>query len=180
MNKTEIFTALGDIKLVSEVKRFVPNSIAHFNTQLQHIKIGEKVACTFSHHKVTRSSEQLKYYMVLCGYIAQHSGDTDLNDPYSKVEVHDALCRAKFGTKTIKLGDIEQEVRRSVSDSAKMPKSDMVELVTFAKEVCKKLGIKVPTKAELGYVEEKDEVSAIEDMGKGVEYPENTLDKSEF
>jgi len=61
------------------------------------------------------------------------------------------IMRQKFGVKRVKLGKIEQEVRQSISDDAKMSKSDCVELISFDLELCQELGIKVPTPEELGY-----------------------------
>lgn len=48
---------------------------------------------------------------------------------------------------------IEIEVPRSIADRAQVPKDDMGELIEYELELCERLGVRVPTKQELGYLE---------------------------
>jgi hypothetical protein len=143
--RKEIFTVLGTIQRVEDRHRFIPNSPGHMSACVSRIPLGKPVSCTFYDQIPTRSEGQLAYHWVLMGHIATHTG-------YTKDEVHDAIMRKKFGTKKIKLAGMEIEVRKSVSDKARFPKSDMVELISYDREICDRLEIVVPTAEELGYI----------------------------
>lgn len=143
--RKELFTVLGTVVVADGRKRFLPMSPGHLQTRMQSLPQGKKLAATFYDTVATRSGSQLAYYHILVQYIADECG-------YTHDECHDALMRLKFGTKTIELAGRSVEVRRSVSDAARMPKYEMVELVEYALEVCAELGIYVPTREELGYL----------------------------
>ena len=44
------------------------------------------------------------------------------------------------------------EVRKSISNEARLPKYDAVELITYDLELCQWAGIIVPTAESLGYI----------------------------
>ncbi len=139
-----IFTALATIE-DGPRKRLKLKSADHWQHWINKLYPGKEYAVTVEEHAAGRSQSQLAYYWVLLGYIADETGHTP-------EELHDAIVRQKFGTKVIKVGAIEQSVRRSIADSARFPKSDMVELIQTVLELCTGLGIVVPTKQELGYI----------------------------
>lgn len=143
--KKELFTALGQVKLVDGVKRFVPDSSDYVRDKFSRMEVGKKLSCTFFDKVPSRSQAQLAYHMILMGYLAEYSGCT-------REQMHDAVMRLKFGTKKISLMGMEVHVRKSVSDDARFPKYDMVELIDYDLELCKWAEIKVPTREELGYL----------------------------
>ena len=96
--------------------------------------------------KSTRTEQQLRYYAVLVGLLADYTGNT-------WEEMHDALMRLKWGTKKVKIGKEIVEVRKSISNSAKFKLTDMIEQIEFTLEKCFELDIVVPTKQELGYID---------------------------
>lgn len=144
-NDKKLFTVLGSVVQVENRRRFKVNSPMHLESALRRLPMGKQIAITFSERVPTRSQAQLAYHWVLIGYIADHSG-------YTSEETHDAVMRMKFGTKSIRLGSRTVEVRRSVADIARMPKLDMVDLITYDLELCTELNIRVPTAEDLGYI----------------------------
>jgi hypothetical protein len=124
--------------------------------------LNKQFAVKFTSKVGSRSANQLKYYWVLLGLISDYNGNTP-------EELHDFVMRAKFGTKIITLGKITQEVRRSISEGARMSASDCIELITFVLDICRDLEINVPTAEELGYVNTKEKIAPInnypEDIG---------------
>lgn len=140
----EIFTCLGSIAEHYGEKLFLPKSVKYLEDNLKRLPVGKEVTCTFYEHKATRSNQQLRYHMVLCGYIAEYTG-------YSVPECHDAVMRIVFGTKIISLGGMNVQVRQSISDSAKMKKEDVVSLISYDLELCGRLDINVPSAESLGY-----------------------------
>ena len=148
----EIFSANGTIGKVETSDNgtvrtrhtFIPSSQRYLWDCLNRIPVGNKVSVTFFGHKATRSSSQLAYHHVLVEYIAKHAG-------YTHEEMHDAIMRLKFGTKTLEILGKKVEVRKSISEKARMTKSDAVELIDFDLKICAELGINVPTASELGY-----------------------------
>lgn len=119
---------------------------AHYRQYLKtKTRTGDKGTLYLSFKKPTRSEQQLRYYWVLIGYLAEYTG-------FTEDEVHDALMKLKFGTKTIQIGNDRVEVRKSISNSARFPKSDMLELIDFAMEKCMEFDIHVPSAQELGYI----------------------------
>jgi hypothetical protein len=108
-------------------------------------KEGELGTLELKFKKPTRSESQLRYYWVLVGMIAEHTGYTD-------DEVHDALMKLKWGTKRVKIGNNVAEVRKSISNSARFSKVDMIEHIEFTLEKCNELDIYVPSREELGYL----------------------------
>lgn len=144
-NRKKVFTAIAYIVMDRGKKKLQLNSSAHWQMEINKLWPGKKYAITVEEYKPARSKEQLAYYWVLLGYLADYSGHTS-------EELHDAIMRRKFGTKKIKVGNLEEEVRKSIADTARFPKSDMVELISEALNLCSQLEIRVPTKQELGYL----------------------------
>lgn len=143
--RKDVFSVLGEVKIVEGKKRFVPKSPAHLTACISRLPTGKELSCTFSIHVASRSSSQLAYHFVLLNYIAEHTG-------HSAEELHDGIMRIKFGEKRIKIGGQYVLVRASISDKAHFPKYKMVELIEKDLEICKELGIKIPTPEELGYI----------------------------
>lgn len=148
-SRKPLFTVIGRVAEIDGRKEWLPNSLAHYLQQLQDIPHGVKLAAVFEEYKPTRSDQQLAYHFVLIGYLAKHCG-------YTKDEMHDAVVRLKFGEKAVTIGNRTVAVRRSVSESAKMPKGDMVELIEFDLQLCDELGVNVPSMEELGYISNYD------------------------
>ena len=96
--------------------------------------------------KPTRSEQQLRYYAVIVGLIADYTGNT-------WDEMHEALMILNWGTKEIKVGNKIVNVRKSISDRARFSKGDMMEQIEYALQIAKDYEIKVPTRSELGYLE---------------------------
>lgn len=145
----ELFTVNGRISSIKTAEgfnrnTFLPYSQNYLRDRLNSLKIGDKISCTFSKHVAMRSQQQLAYHMILMKYLADYSGT-------SQMEMHDAVMRLKFGTKEIKIGNIVLSVRKSLSNEAKMPKYDVVELIEFDLSLLNQLEIKVPSRQELGY-----------------------------
>lgn len=134
------------IALVNGIKTLVLNSRAYYQHFLnKHTKAGDVGSMEIKLKKPTRSESQLRYYWVIVGLLAEHTGDED-------EELHDALMKLKFGTKKVKLGKDIVEVRKSISNKAKFPKLAMMELIEFTLEKCAEMEVVVPTKEELGYL----------------------------
>lgn len=144
----ELFSVKGKItqhlNYGMNIKEFTATSKKYLTDNLNRLPVGKEVTCTFYEHKATRSNQQLRYHMVLCGYIAEYTG-------YTREEVHDAIMRIVFGTKIISLGGMNVQVRQSISDSAKMKKEDVVSLIEYDLELCGRLDINVPSAESLGY-----------------------------
>lgn len=139
-----LFTVLGEIVQEGNRRAFRARSPGHLQTMLHKSPLGP-CAITFEKAESARSQPQLAYHWVLMTYLADYTGG-------SKEEVHDAVMRLKFGTKTLSLAGREVEVRQSVSDAARLPKGDMVELIDYDLQLCSEMGIVVPTAEELGYI----------------------------
>jgi len=143
--RQEQFTVLGKVVLDGEKKRLRFNSPDHYLTQINKIPVDTQLAITISKDVSTRSRSQLAYFMVLAGYIADHTG-------YTTKEVYPLLIEEVYPPKTIIWKGEERKVRRSVSDVAKMPSYDMIALIEHALATCSELEINVPTAEELGYI----------------------------
>lgn len=171
-NRKEIFSVLGEIGETEVTtdrgtyKRhtFIPASQPYMRDRLNKIPLKKKVSVTFFDDIPTRSQQQLAYHFVLLTLISEHTGD-------SVKDLHDGIMRIKFGTKKIKIMEKEVEVRKSIANDANMPKHKAQELIDFDLEVCKFLELRVPTKSELGYVDENEKV---EKAGLP-EYPKESL-----
>ncbi len=146
--KKKLASILGQVRVVEGKKRFIPNSPDHLQVQVNNLPMGKVIALSFEEYKASRSSQQLAYHFVLMGYVSDYTG-------YTKEECHDTIMRVKFGTKNVKIGRYTAEIRKSISDSARFPKADMVDLITFDLQVCGELGIVVPTMEELGFISNK-------------------------
>jgi len=150
----ELFTVLGKFRDVvvngRKMTRFFPASEKYYLSMCSHSPKDKIINCTFSTKIPTRSNAQLRYYFVLLHYLADYSGYKSKG--YTEIDLHEATMIKKYGTKTIELDGEKIEVRRSVSNRAKFPKADMVEVIEYVLELCKKLEVKVPTMRELGYL----------------------------
>jgi hypothetical protein len=144
-SRKEAFTVLGVVAEDNGKKRIQIHSPGHYQTQVSKLPVGRKVSITVSEDKSSRSSSQLKYFMVLAGYIADHTG-------YTRDEMYPLLIEDVFPPKDILFRGEVRKVRRSVSDYANMPTADMAELIQHAKDVCDELGVNVPTAESLGYI----------------------------
>lgn len=140
-----VFTAIATVELVEGVKKLRLTSPKHWQSMVYKLTPGKRYGVMVSEYKASRSRSQLNYYWAVLGYLSDYTG-------YQPEELHDAIMRAKFGTTTVKIGPIEQEVRKSISNVARFPTSDMVELITEVLKIAVDLGVHIPTKEELGYV----------------------------
>lgn len=140
-----IFSAIGTIEIEGQKKRLRLNSPDHWQHYINQLFEGKKYGISVSEYKASRSKSQLAYYWVILGYLGDYTG-------YTPEELHDAIMRQKFGVKHVSLGGIEQDVRKSIADSARFPTSDMVELIHEVLQIAHKLGVIIPSKEELGYL----------------------------
>lgn len=145
MSHKELFTVLGTVRTLDGRKRFIAKSPEHLAQCFARTPEGIEVAATFAKPQVTRSRSQLAYHWVLMGYLGEYVGCTE-------TEMHEIVMRRKFGTKTVLVDGVPEEVRRSVSDAARMSKTDMSELIEMDLELCERLQVHVPTAAQLGYL----------------------------
>jgi hypothetical protein len=99
----------------------------------------------FSEHVPTRSEAQLAYHWVIMGYMSEHTG-------FTKEEMHDVAMKTVFGVVRKTYNGKVYECRQSISNSAKLPKYKVVELILWDLQECAKLEIAVPSKEELGYI----------------------------
>lgn len=113
----------------------------------KNTKVGDTGTIEIKNKKPTRSESQLRYYAVIVGLIAENAG-------YSWEEAHDWLMIECWGTKTVTINSKSIEVRRSVADHSNFPKFDMQEQIDFTLKEAKKAGVIVPTKEELGYIDD--------------------------
>jgi hypothetical protein len=150
----KVFSCIGEFRDLEGRRRFVPDSAPYYHDRCSKMPLDKKFSCDFTTKIPTRSEAQLDYHWVLCNYISEHTGFTDR-------EVHDFMMRKVFGTKIIKIGNYQTEVRESISDRAKLPKYMAVDLVSADLELCAELEIRVPTKKELGYIDENEPVEPI-------------------
>ena len=150
----KIFSCIGEFRDMEGRRKFVPDSAPYYVDRCSKMPLNKKFSCDFTTKIPTRSEAQLDYHWVLCTYISEHTGFTDR-------EVHDFMMRKVFGTKIIKIGNYQTEVRESISDRAKLPKYMAVDLVSADLELCAELEIRVPTKKELGYIDENEPIEQI-------------------
>lgn len=142
--RRDIFTSLGEVKIIEGRKRWVPFSIHYLNDCVSRLPVGRKVSATFSEIRALRSDPQLRYHWVLMGYLADHTG-------YTKEEMHEAVMRLKFGEKEVILAGQSVKVRKSISGGADLEKWEAVELIEYDLSLCTDLDIRVPSPEELGY-----------------------------
>jgi hypothetical protein len=158
----KIFSCIGEFRDLDGRRKFVPDSAPYYVDRCSKMPLNKKFSCDFTTKIPTRSEAQLDYHWVLCNYISEHTGFTDR-------EVHDFMMRKVFGTKIIKIGNYQTEVRESISDRAKLPKYMAVDLITADLELCQELEIVVPTPESLGYQTTKEKIKPItnypEDIG---------------
>lgn len=147
-NPKEVFTVLGEVVEVEGKKKFRPNSTTYFNENMSRFMVGKKLVAEFKEFRSLRSEPELRYHMVLCGYISAHTG-------FTKREVHEAIMKLKFGIKEVKLLGYVAEVRRSISESGDLENWEAVELIEYDLAMCAEMEIRVPTAKELGYLVDK-------------------------
>ena len=165
MERKDLFTVLGEIGKVKDKdgfdrKRFIPNSPAHLLAVQNRLPLKKKLVCTFAEDVMTFNDGQRDYFFVLTGYLAEHTGYTK-NELYvvSIEECFPEECYDKV------INGKTHHFRPSISDIGRMSMAKMSKLVDYAYQQCVANDIRVPTKAELGYVEENKEL-------EDVKYPE--------
>lgn len=109
-------------------------------------QVGMKGTMHLTFKKPTRTEQQLRYYWVLVGMLASECG-------YTSEEMHEWLMIMKFGTKKVTVNGITKEVRKSISNSARMTVGEVMELIDFTLEKCFELNVIVPSKESLGYID---------------------------
>lgn len=124
---------------------FRPLSAGFFQDQMRRLPVGKKLTATFSEDVWTRSRSQLSLFMVYAEYAAEASG-------FTKDEMYEILIKECFGVEKREFRGRTYEVRRSVSDAAKMSTADMGLLIEHAKAACDFLGCNVPSAESLGYL----------------------------
>ena len=156
------WSCIGEFRDLEGKRKFVPDSAPYYVDRCSKMPLNKKFTCDFTTEIPTLSEAQRDYHFVLMQYIGEHCG-------YSKQEAHETLMREKWGTKKCTIGKYTQEVRESIADIAKFPKGMMVEQINFDLAVCADLEIRVPSKRELGYVDENEKIEPItnypEDIG---------------
>lgn len=143
--RKKVFAALATVKTDGGKKKLALLAPEYWQSNVDKLQENKKYGIVVEEYKATRSQAQLAYYWVVLGYLADDTG-------HSPEELHDAIMRQKFGVKKIEVGGINQTVRKSISNAANFPKSDMVELIMEALDICEKVGVRVPSKQELGYI----------------------------
>lgn len=134
------------ITTVDGIKKIVLLSQKYYQHFLNtKTKIGDIGSMTLTLKKPTRSEQQLRYYAVIIGLIADDLG-------YTWEEMHEAVMILKFGTRKIKVGNNMVDVRQSVSNGARFEKLKMMELIEFSLQKAEELEIRVPSREELGYI----------------------------
>jgi len=147
MKKIPLDSFQFQIKKVDGIKKVALISQPYYQHFLnEKTKEGDKGTLTISLATPTRSEAQLRYYAVVVGLIADNCG-------YTWDECHDALMKLKWGTKKIKIGKDTVEVRKSISNGARFKKVDMIEQIEFAIEKAFELNIHIPSRQELGYID---------------------------
>lgn len=142
MKKIPTSTFQFKIVKIDDKKTIALNSRAYYQHFLNtKTEVGEIGSMTLKLKKPTRSEVQLNYYAVIVSLIADYTGDT-------WEELHSALMILNWGTKKV----LGVDVRKSVSDNARIPKNEMSEQISFALEKAKEFGIVVPTAESLGYI----------------------------
>ena len=159
----EVFSIQGSFKQVEEFRRaFVPDSPAYYRDRSNHQPLNKKYTVTFSTKIPTRSEQQLAYHWVLMSYLSEHTG-------FTPDECHQLIKQLVWGTETIKIGKYSAQVCKSISDKAMRPKYEVVALIEKDLEICAENEIRVPTRKELGYVDENEKIEPItnypEDIG---------------
>lgn len=141
----EQFTSLGTVVETENGKKIQLKSTAHYQTQVNKLPVGKEVHIDVSTKIPTRSQQQRRYYFVLVGYVADHTG-------FTKDELHSWIMIEKFGTKTVTVNGKTHEVRQSISDVAIMTSFQCMELIDYVLELAGDLGVNVPTQEELGFI----------------------------
>lgn len=108
-------------------------------------KVGDFGTMQITFKKPSRTDSQLRYYAVIVGLLATHTG-------YTWDEMHEALMIIKWGTKEVKIGEQSVRVRKSISNRARFPKDWMSEQIEFTLEKAMEYEINIPSREELGYL----------------------------
>lgn len=145
MKKIPSDSFIFEIVLDKGEKRAKIAATDYYRHFIKSLPLGSKGVMYLSLKKPTRTESQLAYYFVLCGMIAENCG-------YSKEEAHEWLMVCCFGVKEITVNGVTKEVRKSISDRARMTNQEAQDLIDFTLATCRDLNINVPTREELGYV----------------------------
>ena len=115
-----------------------------YQRNIDQFKVGEKVAVTIDNERVTASDQQRRYLFGVCySIMGEYTG-------HDKEELHDWAMREHFGTKKVKVGKIEKEVRRSWTTLNKSEGVEFIDwLIGFASI---ELGCVIPSPEEAGYI----------------------------
>ncbi len=148
-NRKELFTVLGTIQKVIkdgfDRNHFIPSSPKYLSGMLGHIAPKTKVSCTFSTEIPTRSRAQLALHWIYMHFLGEHAGHT-------QKDMHNIVMIETFGQKIAKFNGKDYLIRQSISDAAQMSKEDVSKLLDKDKELCKEMGIVLPTPRELGFL----------------------------
>jgi hypothetical protein len=145
----------GEIKEVKDPdgfvrKHFFPLSLGHMNAILSRFSIGKKIGIQMITDELSFSDSQRAYHFVLLGYIAHHTGNT-VDD-----EHHDSMVEM-FGIRTFtNYKGEKREGRYSISNASELTLDDISRLIERDVRVCNFLELVIPTKKELGYIDENE------------------------
>lgn len=128
-------------------KHFVPRSRAHFLSVCNRYPEDKEIGMIPVEEVNVRSRGQLAYHRVLIRYIANEQ-------VMSEDDVHDALMKEVFGIREYTFMGKTHQGRYSLSDAGGLRTSQVIDLIEKDLETCAFLGIVVPTKEELGYIDE--------------------------
>lgn len=128
-------------------KHFVPRSRQHFLAVCNRYAEDKEIGMIPVEEVNVRSRGQLAYHKVLARYIANDQG-------MSEDDVHDAQMKEVFGIREYTFMGKTNQGRYSLSDAGGLKTSQVIDLIEKDLEVCAFLGIVVPTKEELGYIDE--------------------------
>jgi len=152
-NKT-VWSVIGEFRDLDGRRKFVPDSSDYYIDRCSKMPLGKKYTCDITTNIPTRSEAQLAYHWILCQYISEHTG-------FTPDEVHQLSKQLVWGTKTVNIGKYTAQVCKSIADRAMTPKFEVVALIQRDLEICAENEIRVPTKAELGYIDENEPIEPI-------------------
>jgi hypothetical protein len=120
------------------------------NTVLSRYGEGKKVGIQIVEDELSFSDSQRAYHFVLLGIIAHYTGNT-VDD-----EHHDSMVEM-FGTRTFtNYKGEKREGRYSISNASELTLDDISRLIERDVRVCNFLELVIPTKRELGYIDENE------------------------
>jgi len=145
----------GEIKEIKDTdgfvrKHFFPKSAGHMSAVLSRFPIGKPLGIQIIADELSFSDSQRAYHFVLLKYISTETGNT-VDD-----EHHDSMVEV-FGKKmfTNYKGE-KREGRHSISNASELNLDDISKLIERDVAVCNFLGLVIPTKRELGYIDEHE------------------------